>query len=163
MQMVGDQECVSPISFTFYPKTNCHPQSKPSGPPPPEPGPPPPEDGAPPPPARPAWRVVHKRPERTGKGKRTGASPAPPPPPAIAPPPPKPELPAWAQWRRESFLSSIPRRSDWTPCFLIVPANPLLSPAPIQGTAGAPLPPPPPPVGSGLFGMFPFLCFPASD
>jgi len=97
-------------------------------PPPPEPIPGPPEDLGPPLPAKPAWRVVHKRPERMGKGKAlTKSSPAPPP---LPPPPPKPELPAWAQWR----------------------PNALLSPVPKQAMPGTPLPAPPPPVSSGLFG-----------
>jgi hypothetical protein len=67
--------------------------------PPPEP-PAPPVDGAPPPPARPAWRVVHKRGERK---ERTVSKTTPAPAPPVAPTPelPRPNLPAWAQWRRE--------------------------------------------------------------
>jgi len=105
--------------------------ARPNQPPPPEAGPPPPEAG-PPTPAKPAWRSVHKRPERTGKSKALTKTKGGPPPPAAGPPPPppKPELPAWAQWR----------------------PNPLLSPAPQQATSSAPLPGPPPPVGTGLFG-----------
>lgn len=62
----------------------------------PDAGPPPPAIEAPGP-ARPAWRVVHKRAPRKEKalmGKE-------PPPPAPAPiEAPRPDLPAWAQWRR---------------------------------------------------------------
>ncbi|KAF7979801.1 hypothetical protein HWV62_40856 [Athelia sp. TMB] len=82
-------------------------------------------------PARPAWRVVHKRPERKPKAPKAitqgGASPSVAP---VAMPSPAPakDLPAWAQWR----------------------PNPLLSPAPQQG--GAVLAPPSQPVGRGLFG-----------
>jgi hypothetical protein len=57
-------------------------------------------------PTRPAWRTVVKRPE-PGQGRRRGKAtaaaaatpPPPPPPPAIEAP--RPELPSWAQWRRE--------------------------------------------------------------
>jgi hypothetical protein len=75
-------------------------------------GPPlPAEVAAPPPPpaiedepiqARPGWRVVHKRPERRAiKGKQPVA-PAPVPPQSMPmAEPPRPELPAWAQWRRQ--------------------------------------------------------------
>jgi hypothetical protein len=71
------------------------------GPPPP---PPPPEEEhlAPGGPAPPAWRTVVKRPEPgpRRKGKAAAAPPPPPPlPPAIEAP--RPELPSWAQWRRE--------------------------------------------------------------
>ncbi|KZP20289.1 hypothetical protein FIBSPDRAFT_668087, partial [Athelia psychrophila] len=69
---------------------------------PPSPAPPPPEE-VPAGPARPAWRVVHKRPERKPKPRAItgGASPSP----AVAPAPlpapvPHKDMPAWAQWRR---------------------------------------------------------------
>jgi hypothetical protein len=62
-------------------------------------GPPAPAiEGAPAAPARPAWRTVHKRPPRKEKKAAIAAAPAP----AIEAP--KPELPAWAQWRRINFL-----------------------------------------------------------
>ena len=66
--------------------------------------PPPPaiEDGGPPQPAKPAWRTVHKRPERKRK-QITAGTPAPPPAPQLASPPVKPETPSWAQWRRTLF------------------------------------------------------------
>jgi hypothetical protein len=78
-------------------------------------------------PARPAWRVVHKR---TGKGKARNESPAPAPggAPSHAPAPelvPVPSLPAWASWR----------------------PNPLLTP-----TAGQSALPTSPPPRAGLFG-----------
>ena len=93
-------------------RSNSHAHYRQQGPPPGSPEPPPaapPPEPAPSGPARPAWRVVHKRPERTGHGKKkagAGASPAPPPAAIEAP---KPDLPAWAQWRRElhSSLSSL--------------------------------------------------------
>lgn len=79
-------------------------------PPPPSPPPPVIEDIVP---ARPGWRVVHKKPERRERKKAL---------PAAAPPPPEPpmpaNLPAWAQWR----------------------PNPIFSPQPRAGTAGAALP-----------------------
>lgn len=75
------------------------------GPPPGSPGPPaaPPPEEAPAGPARPAWRVVHKRPERTGHGKKKASAGASPAAPQAAIEAPKPDLPAWAQWRRELF------------------------------------------------------------
>ncbi|KAG6840452.1 hypothetical protein C0991_006628 [Blastosporella zonata] len=98
-----------------------------------EPPPPPPpvlEPPPPPAPARPAWRVVHKRPER--KNRMINA--APPPPAPVAPPPaPEPSRPepAWAQWR----------------------PNPLLAPTPAPAPATAmPMSPAPPPGRRGLFG-----------
>jgi hypothetical protein len=68
--------------------------------------PPPPLDDEPPAPeapARPAWRSVVKRPEPgpRRKGKAAAAAPPPPPPPPPAMEAPRPELPSWAQWRRE--------------------------------------------------------------
>ncbi|KIK59198.1 hypothetical protein GYMLUDRAFT_44949 [Collybiopsis luxurians FD-317 M1] len=88
---------------------------------------------APPPqPAAPAWRTVHKRPERRPKSTKAIEPPQAPASPAPGPPPMPsgPGGPAWAQWR----------------------PNPLLSPAPRQGTPGSPFPAPPPPSRGGLFG-----------
>jgi hypothetical protein len=68
----------------------------------PPPPPPPPlaaDDDGPLQPAKPAWRTVHKRPERKRK-QITAGTPAPPPAPQLASPPVKPETPSWAQWRR---------------------------------------------------------------
>jgi len=64
-------------------------------PPPPEA---PPAIEAPPPQAKPAWRTVHKRPDR--KARTVAKITAPPPP--MPPPPPEPvrEMPSWTQWRR---------------------------------------------------------------
>ncbi|KAJ3477042.1 hypothetical protein NLI96_g10734 [Meripilus lineatus] len=80
-------------------------------------------------PAKPAWRTVHKKPERKPKPK---ALPPPPADPVPGPPlePPR-NLPSWAQWR----------------------PNPVFSPQPKVGTSSAPLPAPAPvaPRG-GLFG-----------
>ncbi|KAI9509540.1 hypothetical protein F5148DRAFT_1282823 [Russula earlei] len=76
----------------------------PPGPPPP---PPPPVDEPPAPdgPVRGGWRPVHKRPEpgarRKGKAAAAAAAPPLPPPPPAAIEAPRPELPSWAQWRRE--------------------------------------------------------------
>ncbi|KAI0922842.1 hypothetical protein AcV5_009716 [Taiwanofungus camphoratus] len=84
---------------------------KPEEPPrPPSPGPPPPPssvlgDG----PARPAWRTVHKR-ENRQKAKAKALPPPDAPPPALHAPPPN--LPAWAQWKRQ-------RLSLLQGCFLI--------------------------------------------
>jgi len=62
------------------------------------PPPPPPAIEDVPPPAKPAWRTVHKRPER--KARTVPKITAPPPP--MQPPPPEPvrEMPSWTQWRR---------------------------------------------------------------
>ncbi|KAG6860690.1 hypothetical protein C0995_008603 [Termitomyces sp. Mi166 len=95
--------------------------------------PPPPVIEAPPPaptPAPPAWRVVHKRPERK---PRMIKAPPPAPTPAPAPPPPKPELPAWAQWRPNPLLAPTP-----------VPAALAMSPArPVRSGLFGPSTPPP--------------------
>jgi hypothetical protein len=93
------------------------PPPGPPGPPgfPGPPGPPGPQDPmdeslAPEGPARPGWRTVIKRPEPSSrrKGKAAAAAAAPPPPP---PPPaieaPRPEMPSWAQWRREHSNRSL--------------------------------------------------------
>ncbi|KZT43281.1 hypothetical protein SISSUDRAFT_997473 [Sistotremastrum suecicum HHB10207 ss-3] len=78
------------------------------------------------PPAKPAWRTVHKRPERKPKEpKAIAAAPAPPPPPVPAVEPAK--QPAWSTWK----------------------PNPLLAPTPKLATVAAPLPTPRP---AGLFG-----------
>lgn len=81
-----------------------HPRSLGFPEPIPEPAPPPPPEPALDGPAKPAWRVVHKRPERMAKGKAKApaALPAPPPPP---PEPPKADLPSWAQWRPNPVYS----------------------------------------------------------
>ncbi len=75
--------------------------------------PPPPPEEEPPAldgPARPAWRTVVKRPEpgprRKGKAAAPAAAPTPPPPPPPALEAPRPDLPSWAQWRREHSFSS---------------------------------------------------------
>ncbi|OCH90183.1 hypothetical protein OBBRIDRAFT_623845 [Obba rivulosa] len=91
---------------------------KPEEPPAPASPPPPPPPAVEAGPARPAWRVVHKREERRPKAK---AKALPAPEPAAAPVPPDPpaaNLPAWAQWR----------------------PNPLLSPMPVAGTPASPMP-----------------------
>ncbi|KAI0786940.1 hypothetical protein C8Q75DRAFT_254313 [Abortiporus biennis] len=102
-------------------------------PPPASPPPPPPaiEDVQP---ARPAWRTVHKRPERKHKPKALPA-PSPAQPPAAIPPPPPPQsnLPAWAQWRPNPLLAAPQPQAG----------APLSSPAPPrQGLFGPPTPPP---------------------
>ncbi len=86
-------------------------------PPPGPPGPPPPpvdEPLVPDEPARPGWRTVIKRPEpgarRKGKAAAAAAAaaaPPPPPPPAIEAA--RPELPSWAQWRREHEVHFHPQ------------------------------------------------------
>lgn len=100
---------VAPIHISFVPLCPGHRQ--PEEPPrPPSPGPPPPPssvlgDG----PARPAWRTVHKR-ENRQKAKAKALPPPDAPPPALHAPPPN--LPAWAQWKRQ-------RLSLLQGCFLI--------------------------------------------
>jgi len=102
----------------------------------PKPNEPAPEPDAPPappedlPPAKPAWRVVHKKPERKPRDKQHAPPPGPPPGRGMPPEPPKPSLPAWATWK----------------------PNPLIAPTPKMATAGAPLPVPPTPRAAGLFG-----------
>jgi len=82
--------------------------------PPPEASPPPaPESIAEDAPPRPGWRTVNKREER-----RRAKQKALPGPEATPASPPAANLPAWTQWR----------------------PNPLLSPEPLNATAGAPLP-----------------------
>ncbi|KAL4253232.1 hypothetical protein ABKN59_004760 [Abortiporus biennis] len=103
-------------------------------PPPASPPPPPPaiEDVQP---ARPAWRTVHKRPERKHKPKALPAPSPAQPPAAIPPPPPPPQsnLPAWAQWRPNPLLAAPQPQAG----------APLSSPAPPrQGLFGPPTPPP---------------------
>ncbi|EMD36768.1 hypothetical protein CERSUDRAFT_114682 [Gelatoporia subvermispora B] len=103
-------------------------------PPPPSPAPPPPEP-IDPIPARPAWRVVHKREERRSKAKAK-ALPAPEPAAAAVPPdPPAANLPAWAQWRPNALMSPIPVAGT--------PASPL--PGNHVAHAGLFGPPSPPP------------------
>ncbi|KAJ3795762.1 hypothetical protein GGU11DRAFT_817468 [Lentinula aff. detonsa] len=97
-----------------------------------------PEELAPPAPLQPAapgWRTIHKRPERRPKSTKS-IEPQASPPPALPAPHPHmagPSALAWTQWR----------------------PNPLLSPAPRQGTP-APFPgaaaPAPPLSRGGLFG-----------
>ncbi|KAJ8594933.1 hypothetical protein M405DRAFT_759908, partial [Rhizopogon salebrosus TDB-379] len=118
-------------------------------PPPQEPPPPPPPAASPPPedgltgPARPAWRVVHKPTKRERAAPKT--LPAPAPVPAIEPP--KPNLPAWAQWRRRCFVASDPHLRLKYSSIL---ANPAHAPAPMP----APVSPRPvtPAARPGLFG-----------
>lgn len=50
--------------------------------------------------AKPAWRVVSKRPERKPARTQPKAITAAPAPVPAAPEPPKADVPAWAQWRR---------------------------------------------------------------
>jgi len=93
----------------------------------------PPEPAAPEPipAAKPAWRVISKRPERKPartQPKAIAAAPAPTP----APEPPKPDVPAWAQWRPNPLLR---------------PGSAINSPS----TAPAAIPHEPPP-RTGLFG-----------
>ncbi|KAJ7758094.1 hypothetical protein DFH07DRAFT_868043 [Mycena maculata] len=66
----------------------------------PEEEPPAPPEPTAPAPARPAWRVVNKRAERKEKALAKQRPPSP----NSVPPlePPKPNVPAWAQWRRPS-------------------------------------------------------------
>ena len=65
------------------------------------PAPAPPEDEGAVVPAKPGWRTVHKRAERKEKALAKMAPPAPMPVPAPHPESPRPNLPAWAQWRRK--------------------------------------------------------------
>jgi len=75
-------------------------------------------------PAPPAWRTVHKRPAKRDRNARGNtASPAP----IAAIEPPKPEMPAWAQWRRECFLPCL-SLSIVSSMQNIFAANPLLAP-----------------------------------
>ncbi|KAF8889726.1 hypothetical protein CPB84DRAFT_1963975 [Gymnopilus junonius] len=97
------------VRSKFSPNGEFQPEWRPPPPaieaPPPE-LPPQIEEG--PPPAKPGWRVVHKRPDRKARTvpKITGhPAPAPAPPPAL-PEPPKPEAPAWAQWRPNPLLTT---------------------------------------------------------
>ncbi|KAG6908208.1 hypothetical protein DXG01_005680 [Tephrocybe rancida] len=98
--------------------------------------PPPPPALEPPPvaPARPAWRVVHKRPERKPGNRMISAPPPPAPAPVPPPEPPRPEVPAWAQWRPNPLLAPTP-----------MPAARHMSPAPPPGRSGLFGPSTPPP------------------
>ncbi|EIN14626.1 hypothetical protein PUNSTDRAFT_81104 [Punctularia strigosozonata HHB-11173 SS5] len=113
------------------------PDEQPAALPPPEEAPPE-GDGVPPAPARPAWRIVHKRKERQPKritqGADTPASPrsAPAPVPVTPAPAPAPNLPAWAQWRPNPNLSMpMPQRE-----------MAVAAPPPRPGLFGPPSPPP---------------------
>ncbi|EGN93504.1 hypothetical protein SERLA73DRAFT_78792 [Serpula lacrymans var. lacrymans S7.3] len=110
---------------------------KPEEPPPPPPASPPPPDDGPPAPARPAWRVVHKRNERRERAAKALPAPAPPPP---APEPTRSDGPAWAQWRHPSSL-----------LIFAALANPMLAPAPVPAPPASPMPPTPA-ARVGLFG-----------
>ncbi|KIM36266.1 hypothetical protein M413DRAFT_14097 [Hebeloma cylindrosporum] len=115
------------VRTKFGPTGEFQPEWRPpaiEAPPPPPEAPPAIEDA--PAPAKPAWRTVHKRPDR--KARTVPKITAPPPP--MPPPPPEPvrEMPSWTQWR----------------------PNPLLVPAP--AAAPAPMANAPPP-RSGLFGI----------
>jgi len=62
--------------------------------------------------------------------------------------PQRPDLPAWAQWRRTcGFILSIGK----TYALDSILANPLLAPAPVAASTLVPASPPP---RSGLFGIF---------
>jgi len=82
--------------------------------------------------AKPAWRVVSKRPERKPARTQPKAITAAPAPVPAAPEPPKADVPAWAQWRPNPLLR---------------PGSAINSPS----TAPATIPHEPPPRG-GLFG-----------
>ncbi|THU88062.1 hypothetical protein K435DRAFT_318763 [Dendrothele bispora CBS 962.96] len=106
-------------------------------------GPPPPEAGAvipaeAPAPARPGWRVVHKR-EKKERKSRHGGDNAPPmspsPGPMLPPEPPRPNLPAWAQWRPNPMYSPALH-----PIASPVPGPPLVESR--SGIFGPPTPPP---------------------
>ncbi|KAJ7274222.1 hypothetical protein C8J57DRAFT_1314971, partial [Mycena rebaudengoi] len=97
--------------------------------------PPPPEPPLPPGGARPAWRVVNKRAER----KERAIAKQRPPSPGSVPPlaPPKPNVPAWAQWRRECLFSQC------RPSHLPRPRFPGPRSTPVRpGLFGPPTPPP---------------------
>ncbi|KAF9652258.1 hypothetical protein BDM02DRAFT_3109229 [Thelephora ganbajun] len=85
-------------------------------------------------PAKPAWRTVHKRPDRKRK-QITAATPAPPLAPQLASPPVKPETPSWAQWRPDHLVSPVPRQAtpSMPPPREVVP--------PRMGLFGPPSPP----------------------
>ncbi|KAJ7230351.1 hypothetical protein GGX14DRAFT_582934 [Mycena pura] len=109
---------------------------------PPAPPPEPPAAAA----ARPGWRVVNKRAER--KERALGRAQRPPSPGSVPPlEPPKPNVPAWAQWRRASISVEIFRAG--LPCL----AATTFTPKPTPGPSAAPLPrSSSPPPRSGLFG-----------
>src|ERR1700761_7140631 len=110
-----------------------------------EPPAPPPEPPAPAA-ARPGWRVVNKRAER--KERALGKAQRPPSPGSVPPlEPPKPNVPAWAQWRRASI--SVEFFGAGLPCL----AATTFTPQPTPGPSAAPLPrSSSPPPRSGLFG-----------
>jgi len=86
-----------------------------------EPGPPEEEGEKVPdvPPAKPAWRVVQKRPERKPRAKKGQGPPPPggmPPTPGGAkgapPSPPEKSAPAWATWRPNPLVMPTPRMAN---------------------------------------------------
>ncbi|KAH9993337.1 hypothetical protein BJV74DRAFT_884448 [Russula compacta] len=88
-------------------------------------------------PARPGWRVVHKRPEPSAtrrKGKAAAPAPAPPPPPPPVMEAPRPELPSWAQWRPNPNVHPVVRES--------APSQAVVQAPPRQGLFGPVTPPP---------------------
>ncbi|KAK7682793.1 hypothetical protein QCA50_014177 [Cerrena zonata] len=78
-------------------------------PPPAPPTPPPLDDLSP---ARPGWRIVHKKPERRDRKKALPAPVPEAPPPPEAPPA---HVPAWAQWRPNPIFSPQPKAGASTP------------------------------------------------
>ncbi|KAH7880064.1 uncharacterized protein C8R40DRAFT_1066182 [Lentinula edodes] len=110
-----------------------------------EPPPAPQPEEAPPPapsqPAPPGWRTVHKRPERRPKSTKA-IEPQVPQAPVLPAPHPHmasgPSVPAWAQWRPNPILSPAPRQG--TPA----PFPGVAAPAPSSrgGLFGPPSPPP---------------------
>ncbi|PPR01066.1 hypothetical protein CVT26_016013 [Gymnopilus dilepis] len=116
------------VRSKFSPNGEFQPEWRP--PPPAIEAPPadlPPPIEEPPAPAKPGWRVVHKKPERKARTVPKIAGPPTPAPPAL-PEPPKPEAPAWAQWRPNPLLTT----STPTPN----------SPPPRTGLFGPATPPP---------------------
>ncbi|KAJ3728235.1 hypothetical protein C8R42DRAFT_653305 [Lentinula raphanica] len=109
-------------------------------PPPPAPVPEDPAPVAPPQPAAPGWRTVHKRPERRPKSTKPMEPPAPPAPALPAPHPHMagPSAPAWAQWRPNPLLSPAPRQGTPTP----LQGAPPISLSSRSGLFGPPSPPP---------------------
>jgi len=121
------------VRTKFGPTGEFQPEWRPpaiEAPPPPDPLPA--IEGAPPQ-AKPAWRVVQKRPERKARMvPKIAAAPQPMPP----PPPPEPvrEVPSWAQWRPNPLLVPTPSMAPPAPM-----AN---SPPPRAGLFGPSTPPP---------------------
>ncbi|TFK68115.1 hypothetical protein BDN72DRAFT_871083 [Pluteus cervinus] len=94
----------------------------------PAPMPPPEEPLAP---ARPGWRIVHKRPERKPKAIKAAPAPVATPAPSIPDLPMQPEMPAWSRWRPNPLLQ--PAAS---------PSPMVNSPPPRTGLFGPATPPP---------------------